>query len=318
MEVPLVSIVCVTFNHASYIRQALDGFLFQRTTFPFEVILHDDASKDDTAAVVREYAERHPELFVLVLQTENQYSQGRKPWGICFPMARGKYIALCEGDDYWTDPQKLQKQVDVLEADPTAVACFTNAVVEEGDNRSLFLGGRLGGEPMSQALTLRTFIEKGQSIPVCTVVFRVSASEDYRPGRTKFPAGDTILFAHLLRHGHFLYLTDVTGVYRMHTGGIYSMRGQDYKLTLRLGMLDVLERMFPDHGFDLTRRRLGIHLEMWAVAVRTGDRGLGRKAWRAIRPYRAMAGWNHTTLLRNWCMMWAPFVERAYTRLTQA
>ena len=85
----------------------------QKTTFPIEIIIHDDASTDGTAKIVKEYADKYPDLIVPILQTENQYSQGIKPsQNFVFPRARGKYIAFCEGDDYWTDPYKLQKQVD--------------------------------------------------------------------------------------------------------------------------------------------------------------------------------------------------------------
>lgn len=113
---PLVSICCTTYNHGKFIQDAIEGFLMQKTNFPIEIIIHDDASTDNTATIVKQYAEKHPGLIITILQTINQYSQGIKPWpNFVFPKARGKYIALCEGDDYWTDPLKLQKQVDFLE-----------------------------------------------------------------------------------------------------------------------------------------------------------------------------------------------------------
>ena len=114
---PLVSICCATYNHERYIRDVIDGFLMQKTTFPIEIIIHDDASTDETARIVKEYAEKHPDLIVPIFQTENQYSKNKESifaWFV-YPRSRGKYIALCEGDDYWVDPIKLQKQVDYLE-----------------------------------------------------------------------------------------------------------------------------------------------------------------------------------------------------------
>jgi glycosyltransferase involved in cell wall biosynthesis len=115
-DLPLVSICCITYNHASYIRQCLDGMLMQKTNFPLEMIIHDDASTDGTAQIVKEYADKYPDLIVSILQSENQHSKGFKPFAnFVIPRARGKYIAICEGDDYWTDPLKLQKQVDFLE-----------------------------------------------------------------------------------------------------------------------------------------------------------------------------------------------------------
>lgn len=111
-ENPLVSIVCDTYNHAPYIRRALDSFLSQETDFPFEIIVHDDASTDGTADIIRAYEAERPDLFRCVYRTENVYSKDPKILEhYVFPLARGQYIAICEGDDYWTSPHKLQTQV---------------------------------------------------------------------------------------------------------------------------------------------------------------------------------------------------------------
>ena len=128
----LVSVICTAYNHEPYIRSALDGFVMQKTNFRYEVLIHDDASKDNTAQIIREYAEKYPEIIVPVLQTENQHSKGVKITNtILRPMIRGKYIALCEGDDFWTDENKLQRQVDFLEANPDYVACAHNTLVHD-------------------------------------------------------------------------------------------------------------------------------------------------------------------------------------------
>ena len=116
---PLVSIDCITYNHEGFISDALEGFLMQKTDFKFEIIIHDDASTDQTANIIRKYEKKYPEIIQPIYQKENQYSQGVEiSMQFQFPRARGKYIAICEGDDYWTDPYKLQKQVDFLEAHP--------------------------------------------------------------------------------------------------------------------------------------------------------------------------------------------------------
>lgn len=120
----MVSILCTAYNHEKYIRQCLDGFVMQKTNFKFEVIIHDDASTDNTANIIREYEEKYPEIIKPIYQKENQYS---KKAGITknftLPKARGKYIAICEGDDFWTDKYKLQKQVDTLENNPNCKCC---------------------------------------------------------------------------------------------------------------------------------------------------------------------------------------------------
>lgn len=119
MDEILVSIKCTVYNHEPFLRQCLDGFVMQKTNFRFEAIVHDDASTDGSAAIIKEYAEKYPDLIKPIYETENQYSKKdgslRK---IMDAACRGKYIAICEGDDYWIDPLKLQKQVDFLEENP--------------------------------------------------------------------------------------------------------------------------------------------------------------------------------------------------------
>lgn len=123
---PVVSVCVITYNHGKYIRQCLDGILMQEVTFPYEILIHDDASPDNTAEIIREYEAKYPEIIKPIYQTVNQYSQGIDVGKYNFERAVGKYIALCEGDDYWTDPKKLQMQVDFLEKHPEYVATAHN------------------------------------------------------------------------------------------------------------------------------------------------------------------------------------------------
>lgn len=113
-----VSIICNTFNQVSYIKQALDSFLNQKTSFAYEILVHDDASTDGTTEIVREYASNYPDIVKAMIQTENQYSKGVSITDIQLERAKGKYIAFCEGDDYWKDPLKLEKQYHILETHP--------------------------------------------------------------------------------------------------------------------------------------------------------------------------------------------------------
>lgn len=128
---PLVSIKCLTYNQEKYIAQALDGFLMQETDFPFEVIVHDDASTDRTADILREYEKKYPLIVKPVYQTENQFSKqdGSLTRAANAPL-KGKYIAECEGDDYWIDPHKLQTQVDFLESHPSYSTTFHDAEIK--------------------------------------------------------------------------------------------------------------------------------------------------------------------------------------------
>lgn len=115
-----VSVFCVTYNHERYIRQCLDSIISQKTNFDFELIVHDDASTDGTSAIIKEYSERYPDKIKSISQKDNQYSKGMIDIPSCFMLseAKGKYIALCEGDDYWCDQEKLQRQYEAMETNP--------------------------------------------------------------------------------------------------------------------------------------------------------------------------------------------------------
>ena len=136
---PLVSIRCLVYNHEPYLRQCLDGFVMQQTTFPFEAIVHDDASTDGSAAIIREYAEKYPDIIKPIYETENQYRKGTIGRIMDAAMhPNSKYIALCEGDDYWTDPHKLQLQVDIMEADESIGLVHTLARVFDQRSGTFF------------------------------------------------------------------------------------------------------------------------------------------------------------------------------------
>lgn len=123
-----VSVYCLTYNHEKYIKRCLDGFVMQKTDFKFEVFVHDDASTDNTAKIVKEYGEKYPDIIKPIYQRENQYSKGIEiTSAYIFPHLSGKYIALCEGDDYWIDEKKLQKQYDFMENNVEYSACIHRA-----------------------------------------------------------------------------------------------------------------------------------------------------------------------------------------------
>ncbi len=124
-----VSIICVTYCHEKYIRKAIDSFLSQQTNFKFEILINDDASPDGTPEIIREYEQKHPDIIRAVYQKENLYSKGVLIGDeILLPMARGRYLAFCEGDDYWCDVNKLQKQVDFLDNNPDYTVCVHNTI----------------------------------------------------------------------------------------------------------------------------------------------------------------------------------------------
>ncbi len=138
MDEIMVSVLCTAYNHEKYIKQALDGILMQETSFAFEIIVHDDASKDKTTEIIREYEAKYSDIVKPIYQTENQYSKGVAIINeFMLPKVRGKYVAICEGDDYWTDKSKLELQVNWLESHPEYSACCHNALVVNEDMQPL-------------------------------------------------------------------------------------------------------------------------------------------------------------------------------------
>lgn len=125
----LVSICCITYNQQQYIEEAIKGFLKQKVNFKYEIIIYDDASTDNTVNIIKKYMQDYPDIIKPIFSKENKYTKGEQTFLYTFEKAKGKYIALCEGDDYWIDENKLQMQVDYMEANPNCTFCFHNAYV---------------------------------------------------------------------------------------------------------------------------------------------------------------------------------------------
>jgi len=212
---PLVSICCITYNHENYIRDAIEGFLMQKTTFPLEIIIHDDASTDGTAKIIRYYAEQNPDTIKPILQTTNQFSTGTKPLAqIVFPLAKGKYIAICEGDDYWTDPQKLQKQVDFMEENPECSMCFHS--VNEIDATSKKIVSLHRNSNKSRYFTIEELILGGGGlVGTQSIVFKKSIINELPDFYNISPAGDYPLVLLASTKGGVYYIERVMASYRV-------------------------------------------------------------------------------------------------------
>jgi len=219
---PLVTIICTTFNHEGFISEALEGFLIQKTTFPFEIIVHDDASTDNTQNIIKNFVEKYPLIVKPILQKKNQYSnKDVNIWSdFTFPKALGKYIALCEGDDYWIDELKLQKQVDFLENNKEYVITWTDYFTKKGTE--LVPNDFKETLPSVYTIDFETIFQ-----PYCTLtltsVFKKDAVDplDYK----KFKYGkDNTLYALALCHGKGAFMNFQAAVYRVHPGGVFSLK----------------------------------------------------------------------------------------------
>lgn len=228
---PLLSIVCPTYNQEAFIAQTLDGFLAQQTDFSFEILINDDASTDGTARIVAEYAERYPHIIRPFYQTENQYRLGKPCVPELFVKARGRYIAFCEGDDYWTDPRKLQLQVDFLESHPDYVITYHDAIAFDDQGQ---YGVQLQGKLRGDATALE--LQKARPISTLTTCFRnVLSSMPPELQMRVAPLGDLCWWSLLGAYGKGKYMAQIKpAAYRLHPGGIFSMRSDKRKLHMSL------------------------------------------------------------------------------------
>lgn len=219
MSTPLVSIQCLVYNHEQYLRQCLDGFVMQKTNFAFEAIVHDDASTDGSANIIREYAEKYPDIIKPLYETENQYSKKdgslRRIINAAFAPS-SKYIALCEGDDYWTDPYKLQKQVDFLEAHGDVSLVFTRCHVLLKDE---FIDDEYPNfKGINDCFFNSEQIYSKWIIPTASVLYRRELYKYYNDARIY--AGDIVLNLSMAEQGDVYGMSDYTTVYRINENGL--------------------------------------------------------------------------------------------------
>lgn len=219
-----VSVICNVFNHERYLRDALDGFVKQKTDFPFEVLVHDDASTDGSAEIIREYEEKYPDIIKPIYQQENQFSKGVKiSQTFNLPRAKGRFLAFCEGDDYWTDTLKLQKQYDFLNghSDYSLCACscvWLNMKTGKTENRCKI--------QQDTDLSLEEIISerKGRIFQFGTIMIRTDVYKNLPEWKNSFPAGDYAIAIHSAMSGKVHMLADAMTVYRNHAVGSWTSR----------------------------------------------------------------------------------------------
>jgi glycosyltransferase involved in cell wall biosynthesis len=223
---PVVSIRTSTYQHVNYIKQCIEGVLMQKTNFSFEYIIGEDYSTDGTREIVLEYAKKYPNIIRVITA---DYNVGAKANGRrCKEVLRGKYIALCEGDDYWTDPYKLQKQVDVLEANPQYSMCFHDAyIIWEGKKKR-----RKFCQYNKAVYNTIDLIEKKWFIPTQSIVYRVDKFE-HKEWMNYVYGGDYALQLALSTKGDIAYIDKIMSVYRKNYGSINAKIKPNYS-ALRL------------------------------------------------------------------------------------
>lgn len=226
----VVSICCLAYNHELYIEDALEGFLIQETDFPFEVLIHDDASTDHTADIIREYELAYPHIIKPIYQTINQFTHGGNiTIRYQYPRAKGEYIALCEGDDYWTNSQKLIKSINFLKNNPDYVACCHDVIIINGkgelETETPF--GKYKGDLYSIDDQIRY-----NNIPTLSLIYR----RYFCPNEIEMLRnlskncqyiGDIQRKCFLLKYGKIKYFKEKMGVYRWNRSGGHSFSSQN-------------------------------------------------------------------------------------------
>lgn len=267
-----VSICCATYNHEKYIRKTLESFLMQKTNFEFEIIINDDASTDGTADIIREYEQKYPQIVKPIYQTENQHSKKISNFiKHIFRAAQGEYIAVCEGDDFWTDPNKLQKQVDFLDNNQEYIGCVHKYItVDENDNPINIK--TFGYYENAERYTIKDLKTKNLPSQLASYVFRnifykegVAYPEWFSEIRLQ---GDIKYSIYLLAHGDFYRMEDTMSAYRfvsVEGGNSWSSRNNRNFLRLyaRWREAKKLEKFFAkeyNKKLNLRKTRIGFAL----------------------------------------------------------
>ena len=212
-----LSIHMLAYNHEKYIAQAIDSVLMQQVHFPYELVIGEDCSTDDTRNIVKKYKEKYPDIIRLLLHEKNigMMMNSKQTRELC----SGEYIAELEGDDYWTSPKKLQMQVDFLDSHPDFSICFHPVLINydgmSGKDNHIY------PDNIKEVYTLEDLLENN-FIPTCSVMYRNYLINEFPDWFYKLKMGDWPLNILNARHGKIKYINNVMGVYRVHPTGVWS------------------------------------------------------------------------------------------------
>lgn len=216
-----ISCVCITYNQENYIKDAINGMLAQITDYRFEVIIHDDVSTDNTRDILLEYKNKYPNIIKLVLQKENQYKKGKKIIPLAVSKAQGEYIALCEGDDYWINKNKIDSQIKILNQYRNINICVHNAYVLENKHNQLINLFKFQVKKNRTVPPIKIYSTSGQFSPTAAYFFRKNLFLNFISLYDEFPILDFFIEAILGNNGVF-YLKDKSSVYRYNSIGSWT------------------------------------------------------------------------------------------------
>lgn len=312
---PLVSVIVPTYQHAPFITQCLDGILSQDTRFPIEILVGEDESTDGTREICQHYATAYPDRIRLFLGSRKDVmvimgqATGRANLLNLLAKSEGDYLAFCEGDDYWLDSTKLQRQVDLLEAEPSAAGCFTNGYNEHEGERSEYLDGHYTAKPGRRVKQDK--LVDGQGVPFASLVIRRQALFPLPECLWRSPTGDTMLLVHAGNFGDLLFDPSFTVIRNMHVGGIHSLKSTAHKSWVTLCNLPLLDEAshYKHHKLIMARRKR-IVLGSWETALEAGHGELARYCWKELSKMRDEAGWTMPVTVRNYLKAYWPRTEK--------
>lgn len=245
MDNIMVSISCTTYNHEDYIADALESFLMQKIKFKYEILIHDDASTDRTAEIIKDYEKKYPEIIKPIYQTYNQYSKGIKVGKFNRERAKGKYIAICEGDDFWTDEYKLQKQVEYMELHPDCSMCVHAAykVNEEKVKYRKQIRPSIGNKIFS----VEEVIDGGGGLfATNSIMYPRHLGIDMPSFYNNAPIGDYPLAIYLALQGKVYYIDEFMSAYRIKSKGSWSERMSESTMDERIEHKKKIEKMLNE------------------------------------------------------------------------
>lgn len=239
-----VTVICMAYNHERYIRQTLDGFLAQKTDFPVQYLIHEDCSTDGTAGILKEYEEKYPGFFTVLYAPENRYSKGTLG-DVIRPLIQGEFCAYCEGDDYWIDPNKLQKQYDFLRTHPEYDACYhANILIDAQTGRQTGVNAPF---PESGEMSVEDCILRKKGTPQTATKFvRTSRLRERPEFSYKVSSGDIAVLAWLGVTTKVYYMKDCMSAYRVNVPGSWTQkrsRSPEFRKKHRDGMICFLNTL---------------------------------------------------------------------------
>lgn len=310
-----IKVFMLTYDHGPYIRQAIESALMQQVDIPVTLVIGEDQSTDDTRSIVMEMAERYPDRIKPILHEKRLgvSRTGYDVWEEC--LRDSTYVAVLDGDDFWTDTHKLQKQVDLLRTHPDVSMCFNNAwnLMPDG-SRTDYVRAWLGQEEVRSRYDERDIIARN-FIPSVGVMFRNASGLRLMERLEGFPVLDYTISVVLSQQGRLAFIDEVMGVRRLHTGGMMSMRSLQYKTQYNLDLLVQLDRLSGYRHSDLlAKRRRQLLDDGFQAALAAKDLSMARKRWRQMARWASTSRYSPYTLLHRFALSHLPGPSRWWAR----